>query len=779
MEKIPFIVSARTAKLIWQENFANANWAIVELVKNSYDADAKNVVIIFLNHSLYIIDNGDWMNRKKIEDNWMKIWTDNKFINFESNWKRIKSWAKWIWRFALDRLWSLAEMYTVDKTENKWLYWKVNWSDFDTGDSISNIWAELDDNIPNFTLQKFLSQEFEGFELVKSYINNLKINSWTIIKISNLRDKWELSEIDSLYENLEILVPPTQSVLFSISLFSDVKNAKYWEVNTADYDEYDYKVVVNYLWNDQMDIELEVYRNELDVEKLEKDYLGLFDIDKMWQFPYDLATMKQGFYKTKISLLDKYKDIDKDLLNHIWKFNFEYFFIKNRISDDDEDSKKYPYLNINKAIRSNWLDKFWWIKIYRDWFRIRPYWENGDDWLRLWDRQAKSPAWAWQRLWWYKIRPNQVSGVINISRVFNDSFNDKSWREWIQENAEFALFKNIILDLIRIFETDRNTIMYNLSELYKKNNEREKTKEFAKEIKTKFISKNTFENRKSNNVDELVSSENIRWLIEATDVLEEEVKEKDEEIKMLRWLASVWLMVSSFSHELWNIELSLDSRAKWLRKILVKFLPIEQCENLTDFENPYYRIDLIEKEDFKIQQWLKYSINGIKRDKRERVTINISEYFQKFYDTWSSILDEKNIELQILSSSDHDIKIKAFEVDLDTIFNNLLSNSIKAFKLWEKSNIIKIQWSYDEDFIHIEFNDNGVWLPEEYKKDPDVIFNAFESSRKDKNGKVIWTWLWMYLVKTVINDYNKSKIKITEINDWFWVKISFYINKNI
>ena len=35
MAEIPFTVSARTARLIGQENFANAGGAIIELIKNT------------------------------------------------------------------------------------------------------------------------------------------------------------------------------------------------------------------------------------------------------------------------------------------------------------------------------------------------------------------------------------------------------------------------------------------------------------------------------------------------------------------------------------------------------------------------------------------------------------------------------------------------------------------------------------------------------------------------------------------------------------------------
>ena len=47
MSKIPFTVSARTARLIGRENVANAEGAIIELVKNSYDADAKVCILLF------------------------------------------------------------------------------------------------------------------------------------------------------------------------------------------------------------------------------------------------------------------------------------------------------------------------------------------------------------------------------------------------------------------------------------------------------------------------------------------------------------------------------------------------------------------------------------------------------------------------------------------------------------------------------------------------------------------------------------------------------------
>ena len=132
MARIPFSVSARTARLIGRENVANAEGAVIELVKNSYDADADNVTVFFSgDEELYIIDNGHGMTEEIIKSAWMTIGTDHKEIDPFSPRKRVKSGAKGIGRFALDRLGEKVEMYTLPKGADKGFLWKADWSDFE------------------------------------------------------------------------------------------------------------------------------------------------------------------------------------------------------------------------------------------------------------------------------------------------------------------------------------------------------------------------------------------------------------------------------------------------------------------------------------------------------------------------------------------------------------------------------------------------------------------------------------------------------------------------
>ena len=177
-EKISFKVSARTARLIGRENVATAKGAIIELVKNGYDADSKFSLVFIDNHDatyheeisvsdynhyvekgittsllnevyfrdkdsnnyrekeqvnaghleqlklklrelavLYIIDNGDGMTGQIIRDCWMTIGTDNKAGNIMTRNGRVKVGAKGIGRFALDKLGSRCEMMTFFNRE--------------------------------------------------------------------------------------------------------------------------------------------------------------------------------------------------------------------------------------------------------------------------------------------------------------------------------------------------------------------------------------------------------------------------------------------------------------------------------------------------------------------------------------------------------------------------------------------------------------------------------------------------------------------------------------
>ena len=84
MSKISFNVDAYTARLIGRENVSKLNGAVIELVKNTYDADASICVLYYekSTDTLYIADNGCGMSRGVILNHWMTIGRSTKKKQF-------------------------------------------------------------------------------------------------------------------------------------------------------------------------------------------------------------------------------------------------------------------------------------------------------------------------------------------------------------------------------------------------------------------------------------------------------------------------------------------------------------------------------------------------------------------------------------------------------------------------------------------------------------------------------------------------------------------------
>jgi signal transduction histidine kinase len=804
MATIPFTVSARTAKLIGMENFSNASGAIIELVKNAYDADSKACIIVFhkvedrpqtstipsseenlnrqenspkksQNYNIYIIDNGSGMTDVVLKNQWMTIGTDDKLINYESDKKRIKTGAKGIGRFALNRLGKIAELFTVpEKSENPSMgySWKVDWENFDKpGIVINDVKAELN-VIPSLSIKDTLNSIFSKNQKILNEIKKLSFKHGTIIKITSLNDIWDDNSINKIYSDLELLIPSKEQPFFEIYFYSSEKDDGFGLVPTAYYDDYDYMVKAHYLSDENKTINIEITRNELDVRRLSNEFRGVFEVEKMKTYPYRLRDFKEKTIHMTQSL-NEFKgfseNVDQELLEKIGEFSFTFYFVKNSISDEKKDSdlQKYPYKEIISANRKAWLKKFGGIKIFRDDFRVRPYGENGDDWLLLGERQAQSPGGAGQRLGGYRIRPNQISGTIMISRINNELFQDKSGREGLQETPAFGLFKNILIEIIHKFEEDRNTIMFCLSELYKKT--------YKEDIgqKAKDISEKINKGRKTSED----PKEQLEILARGYSELKDELEDKDEEIRLLRNLASTGLIISSFAHELDNIRIRLNSRAEFLSENLKQYISEKEVKNIPRQENPYYMVQIIQKEDIKLKHWLNYSINSLRSDKRKRKNIDINTYFQEFKSIWNGVLSERQINLELKNLITDKYSFRGFEIDLDSIFNNLLSNSIYALSKINDNKKISIKYSLCNEFIEIVFRDNGKGLSQEYHKNPNVIFNSFETSKKDNVGKTVGTGLGLYIVKSVIEQYKDAFVNIVEYKQGFTLKIGLKIKE--
>ena len=854
--QVPFKVSARTARLIGRENIATSKGAIIELVKNTYDADSKVCIVYFdnklssfqehitQNHfkelidkgipvellaeiyiendeeykvrdnlslnliakfkreiskfsTLYIIDAGEGMTQNIIRDNWMTIGTDNKANNIFTKSGRVKSGAKGIGRFALDKLGNKCEMVTVFNPENhgkdttqfgvetnySGYLWKVNWSDFE-GEfkTIEKISAELT-GLSNVVIKEFINSYIPSFDF--SLIDpEVDFKFGTILKITNLRDNWEDYYVNQVYSDLEVLVPPKESGEFSLYLKSSLEPKKYGEVIGSVCDDFDYKLVAKA--DDQQNVNIKIYRNEYDLELIPSEF---FTRESMQAFPYRKEDFVGEYWetnKTFSQLLKGFKAIDDEgIFEQIGVFEFSFYFMKRTFTSPD--MKRFFHKKFMSNQRKDWLNKFGGIKLFRDNFRVRPYGEVNDvafDWLALGSRKSNSPAGVAKKEGGYRVEPDNVAGAINISRLTNVKFEDKSSREGLQENKTFQIFKELIASVINVMENDRAYIAREMVAYddyrFGDQRDREKAEALAKKIleqKRRKREKELSEGKEASN--EAKDDEILAIEIEKK---EEEIEKLKEEQKVLRGLASSGIVLASFSHDLSKLNDVLSSRTDKLKALIEEKIPKQEYLDVADRKNPFKQIDRIKKQDIKLQNWLSFSLGAARKDKRKRKQLFLAEYFSDLKKDWASVFSSRGIDLDISQVEKLDIRV--FEIDFDSIFNNLIVNSIDAFILSREARKRKIIISAisDQKEIVINYHDNGPGLSKDIEKPMEIFEPLFTTRRNQHTGEEEGTGLGMWLIKSIV-DENDGKISLLYPEAGFGLRISFPVkykrNKNV
>ncbi len=421
---------ARILKTLGEELISSETVALIELVKNAYDADAKHVLVRFSGPfekgkgSIEVIDDGHGMSSKTVQTAWMEPATNAKRKKkISEKLSRRMLGEKGIGRFAASRLASELELITRRKSSKQEVYSYFDWTQFDDENKyLDEIEVLCEDRKPqDICPSGSISCLFDK----EDSIDLDELNHGTILKMSGLKHQWSKDRFEELQRGLSRLIPPYKKQFdFSIRLelpedFSEFSH----EISTSQivkYPHYRIKGAVDKGGSFSFSIKV----HETGQEKKIK---GVFN---------------KKTYNSEILLIPNVNKSDTGHGPDCGPLEIE-LKVWNR---DELGNVEQMVKSSIRDIRRD-LDDIAGINIYRDYFRVLPYGEPHNDWLRLDIRRVQKPT--------YRLSNNQIVGYIKITADNNPQLKDQSNREGLDDNQAFHDLRRIILCLLTELEAVR------------------------------------------------------------------------------------------------------------------------------------------------------------------------------------------------------------------------------------------------------------------------------------------------------------------------------------
>lgn len=643
-----FRPKARLIKTIGEELISSDNVAVVELVKNSYDANSPIVTITFLGNvkqkkqgriiqnylskegaSIEIYDQGSGMSFETVKSAWMEPATDFKKKNTNKN--RKFTGEKGIGRFASAKLASRLELITKQK-EGKELVVTFNWEDFDKDDYLENIHIHWEEREP---------QEFK------------KENSGTLLRLKNLNTDWDTEKIRTLRTELSRLLNPIVPV-------------EDFLIEVAIPDELNKDVNLNGI----------IERTEL----LNKpNYYIKGTITKEGD-PKDFIYFSKEKGKEEQLFIETNKFIQSSMLKApiMGEFSFE-FRVWNRDRDNLRNLGRevdFKYGEVKKI-----LDEQSGISIYRDGFRVLPYGTPNNDWVRLDIRRVNNPT--------LRLSNNQIVGYILISTEENPLLKDQSNREGIVEGEAFDDLKEYIKLILNEVEQRR----YQERERFQTSDPNTDKNLFEK------ASLDTIIKTAKEKVPE--QEELIKNLEQKNIELEKVITNAQEIISRYRRLSILGQLIDTIIHDGRGYLSKIDGRCYLILEELK-----EELLNKSEIEDNTNKIQKTRKDFSKLFERIE-PFGGKRRGKFTNIVIE--ELIRDQFLLYSREISNLKIQYSI-SESNHTMKID--KADFGIIFMNLIQNSIYWLANSDKARKIEVEVSDSSESIDIVFSDNGPGIKE-------------------------------------------------------------------
>lgn len=378
--------------------------AVIELVKNAYDADSPDVSIIFdcdkeSQYRITISDHGHGMSRETVVDKWMVPSTsDKEDREGRSPGGRTMQGRKGIGRYAASILGKDLLLETVTPTGEKTTLYLL-WEDFENAAYLGDV---------EILIETEQTDEPPGTSLIMA-VDEATLNVW------------KGSQFDKLQFELKKLMPP-----FSLNAVQQKFEIFLRVVDVPEFGD--------------IDLRIEPYPV---VEHFDYRIAGTIGANGKGSLEYSQQKSRNAPVEeipialegpTGCGALDldiRVYDRDPVSIDQL---------IQRGLKDDKGNF-------LGKLQARKLLNDYNGIGVYRNGFRLRPLGDPEFDWLKLNEQRIQTPA--------QRIGSNQVIGYVQIQSEEKSNLVEKSARDGLIENQAFARLKSITKDVIGKLEEKR------------------------------------------------------------------------------------------------------------------------------------------------------------------------------------------------------------------------------------------------------------------------------------------------------------------------------------
>lgn len=631
---------ARILRTLGAELISSDKVALVELVKNAYDADASVVCVEFNGPlvagqgAITVWDDGHAMDEATLESAWLDIGTNIKRQRTRSVGGRRVLGEKGIGRLAASRLGQRLELVTRTASSDIELTLNIDWSEFDNDelylDEVQIGW--------NSGTPIVYSDRGSADEIFKScFRDGWNRGRGTSIRMSGLTKTWDRESILELRTALTRLIrpKPVQSPFDedneSVAPAAEFRIFLMFDENARDFVDYAGEISA------PDDLEIPHYK-----------VVGRIDADGTGSIVYEQVN-------------PPYRSVESDCV--MWHFDSKPqcgpFSFELSVWDRDRQALQDSLALINGTKASSgqlklfreMLDDVAGVSIYRDGFRVFPFGEQGNDWLGLDLRRVQNPT--------MRVSNNQIIGSVFVTADGNPDLQDQSNREGFIASRGYTDLIKLVLAALSRLEKNRY-------------NARHRDRRSSEEFKEGGV----FANFDMADFKEALRARypQDRELLTFVDDKSRQVEASAQEVKTIlkRYsrLAMLGGLVDRILHDGKNA-LSLIKDAVYFGRKDIGFLDNSDCLQVSDialrsFDKIYDASQLLEALFKRIEPF-----GGRKRGRPKR--IRLGTIFGRVCDLLESEASSNKVTLEW---ENVDIDVSIDEADLQLVLQNLVNNAI-------------------------------------------------------------------------------------------------------